>query len=142
MNFESVISIAAICLAVAAIFIAAICLIGLKNYRTALKSSAQQILRLETLLAHHADDAEMISQKFSDHTRRLAWLEKRARQPKSLDEDKLVDDIAQISKPNISERRHRVLTLYSRGQDAQTIAATLGMLHGEVELIIDLNQTN
>lgn len=42
-------------------------------------------------------------------------------------------------KPNMTEKRHRVLSLAKYGQDVDTIANTLGIPHGEVELIVNLN---
>lgn len=42
-------------------------------------------------------------------------------------------------KPNMTEKRHRVLALARYGQDVDTIANTLGLPHGEVELIVNLN---
>lgn len=42
-------------------------------------------------------------------------------------------------KPNMTEKRHRVLVLARYGQDVDTIANTLGLPHGEVELIVNLN---
>lgn len=142
MNLELIISIVAICLAFVAALMAASCFIQLKSYRAALLQSAQQIVQLEMLLGKPTEIPEEISQKLSDHARRLAWVENKVRQPKSIEEDKFVGNVDSVHKPNITERRHRVLKLHSRGQDAETIAATLGMLHGEVELIINLNQTN
>jgi hypothetical protein len=42
-------------------------------------------------------------------------------------------------KSNMTEKRHRVLALAKYGQDVDTIANTLGLPHGEVELIVNLN---
>lgn len=42
-------------------------------------------------------------------------------------------------KSDMTEKRHRVLSLAKYGQDVDTIANTLGMPHGEVELIVNLN---
>jgi hypothetical protein len=39
----------------------------------------------------------------------------------------------------MTERRHRVLALARRGLDAMSIAETLGVPYGEVELIISLS---
>lgn len=44
-----------------------------------------------------------------------------------------------ISKSSMTEKRHRVLSLARYGQDVDTIANTLGLPHGEVELIVNLN---
>ena len=45
----------------------------------------------------------------------------------------------QKTKSNMTEKRHRVLSLAKYGQDVDTIANTLGLPHGEVELIVNLN---
>lgn len=42
-------------------------------------------------------------------------------------------------RPYMTEKRHRVLSLAKYGQDVDTIADTLGIPHGEVELIVRLN---
>lgn len=42
-------------------------------------------------------------------------------------------------KSDMTEKRHRVLSLAKYGQDVDTIANTLGLPHGEVELIVNLN---
>jgi DNA-binding NarL/FixJ family response regulator len=75
---------------------------------------------------------------------RIAWLESRIRQPKMPKEEAVPDVIEPIKsfKSNITERRHRVLALASRGQSAEMIASTLGMMAGEVELIVKFNQAN
>lgn len=44
-----------------------------------------------------------------------------------------------ISNSSMTEKRHRVLSLAKYGQDVDTIANTLGLPHGEVELIVNLN---
>lgn len=44
-----------------------------------------------------------------------------------------------LSKSSMTEKRHRVLSLAKYGQDVDTIANTLGLPHGEVELIVNLN---
>lgn len=42
-------------------------------------------------------------------------------------------------KVEMAENCRRILKLAKRGHDAETIASTLGMLPGEVELIVNLN---
>lgn len=46
------------------------------------------------------------------------------------------------AKWSMTERRHRVLRLSAQGQSASAIAFTLGMMPGEVDLIINLNRAN
>ena len=72
----------------------------------------------------------------ADH---IVWLESRTKGSRSEEEIDLVAGLAAPSKPSITERRHRVLALARHGLDAETIAATIGAPHGEVELIIELN---
>jgi low affinity Fe/Cu permease len=82
-------------------------------------------------------DLDTLSRRAGEQGRRIAWLETRARtgreQPVAAE---MV--IGATSKPNMTERRHRVRSLARRGQDALTIAQTLGMPYGEVELMINL----
>lgn len=78
----------------------------------------------------------------TDQARRIAWLEARIRKPEKVKKDILSQEVL-TPKPvemNMTERRHRVLTLASRGQNAETISSTLGMLKGEVELIMSLGR--
>jgi hypothetical protein len=93
---------------------------------------------LNTELADLSRDLDSTSRQSGEHSRKLAWLEARARSRET--DARLVDETvpAVSSKPNITERRHRVLSLSRRGQDPKTIARTLGMPHGEVELMINL----
>lgn len=92
-------------------------------------------------------------QRSADQSRRIAWLESRVRQPKLLREDaaktaKAASETAaetpaeEPAKWTMTERRHRVLRLSSKGQTVKAISATLGMMPGEVELIINLNRAN
>jgi hypothetical protein len=83
-------------------------------------------------------DLDTLSQKAGEQARKIAWLEARARsgrKEQSVEPEMVVEG---TPKPNITERRHRVLSLVRRGQDVQTIAQTLGMPYGEVELMINL----
>ena len=77
----------------------------------------------------------------NEQARRIAWLESRVRGPVTAPaEEPVAEPSADVpAKPSITERRHRVLRLAQRGQDAKQIAATLGMNYGEVELMIGLH---
>jgi hypothetical protein len=87
--------------------------------------------------AEFSRDLDTLSRRAGEQGRRTAWLETRARTGRS--EEPVAEMITGAnSKPNITERRHRVRSLAKRGQDAQTIAQTLGMPYGEVELMINL----
>lgn len=96
--------------------------------------------QLEDELSSTSRDLDTLTQRLSEQSRRVAWLETRVR-PKTLAAQTTLPD-APISdtKLNMTERRHRVLKLARRGQDSLKIANTLGMPYGEVELIIGLHQ--
>ncbi len=122
-----------------------------RHCRESLECTGRQIESLENALAEtrrmRADDEA----KIKDQARRIAWLETRIRQPKALKEvvEKieavpefpLFNEPASAPKSNITERRHRILTLASRGQNIETIASTLGMMTGEVQLVMNLNRS-
>ena len=92
----------------------------------------------ENSLAEFSRDLDTLSQKAGEQARKIAWLETRARSGRN-DLPVVAEMVTGTNpKPNITERRHRVLSLARRGQDAQTIARTLGMPDGEVELMINL----
>lgn len=101
----------------------------------------KQIEDLEHLLTRNKEAFDANAQRMAEQARRINWLETRVRQPKLVSED-VVDDTAagETPKLNITERRHRVIKLTSRGQNVETIATALGMLPGEVELIVNLNK--
>lgn len=92
----------------------------------------------ENSLAEFSRDLDTLSRRAGEQSRKIAWLETRARTGRT--EQPVVAEMVTGTnpKPNITERRHRVLSLARRGQDAQTIARTLGMADGEVELMINL----
>jgi hypothetical protein len=83
--------------------------------------------------------------KMADYARRIAWLETRIRKPAPPKSDDVIESavLTESEKPksDIAERRRRVLKLSSVGHDAESIAAALGMMRGEVELIIKLGRT-
>lgn len=90
-------------------------------------------------LAEYSRDLDTLSRKAGEQGRRIAWLETRVRTGRN--EQPAASEMVVTGanpKPNITERRHRVLSLVRRGQDAHTIAQTLGMPHGEVELMMNL----
>jgi hypothetical protein len=97
-------------------------------------------LRIDDEMIALSADLDTISGKSGEHGRRVAWLETKVRSARG--EIKPVTEMvsAVTPKPTITERRHRVLSLARRGQDLQTIARTLGMPHGEVELMISLSR--
>ena len=104
------------------------------------KTLAASELRIDEELAALSGDLDTVSGKSGEHGRRIAWLETRIRSPRT-EPTRVPETISSINqKPTITERRHRVLSLARRGQDPQTIARTLGMPHGEVELMISLGR--
>ena len=107
--------------------------------------------RLESELAALRRALDAASARETDQARRIAWLESRTRPALSSDGSPerghssarvSGDASGDASKPELSitERRHRVLSLARRGLDVSTIAAMLGELQGEVELIIGLHR--
>lgn len=91
----------------------------------------------ENSQAEFSRDIDTLSRKAGEQGRRIAWLETRARTGR--EQPVAVEMVSGVnSKPNMTERRHRVRSLARRGQDAMTIAQTLGMPYGEVELMINL----
>lgn len=144
MNLMIGISIFGATLGLLSIFISLICVKKYRNQRELLEFNAKQIEDMEETLTTNKEMLESSRQKFVEQSRRVAWLETRIRQPRLLKEEAKEETVAEVEeqspKSNITERRHRVLTLASRGQSPDAIAATLGMMQGEVELIINLNR--
>lgn len=124
----------------AALVIGGACLFLLFRARQNAQNSLALAEQLESELSATSRDIDTLTERLTKQSRRVAWLESRAR-PKSLEAESVFVEDSIMTKPNITERRHRVLLLSRRGQDAATIANTLGMSYGEVELIISLNRT-
>ncbi len=141
MSLELIMSLTAIFIAFLSFGFCLICYKKQVGQRALLEFAEKQIEDLQDTLVKNKEVFETNSQRVAEQSRRIAWLETRVRQPKPASEEILDETTAvESAKPNITERRHRVITLASRGQNAETIAATLGMPPGEVELIINLNQ--
>lgn len=141
MNLETGLALAAIICGIFSFGFALRCATKLRNHRHLLEFTEKQIENLEDSLARHKDALDANLQRVSEQSRRIAWLETRIRQPKVSSEEILEDEMpGELPRLNITERRHRVMALAGRGQNAEMIATTLGMLPGEVELIINLNQ--
>jgi ATP/maltotriose-dependent transcriptional regulator MalT len=103
----------------------------------------QQSDDLDEMVSKNRELLEKGHQQTLDQSRRIAWLESRFRQPKTVvKEEVAVEETpkSEILKAPITERRHRVLALYAKGNSPETIASTLGMMPGEVELMVKLNQ--
>ncbi|MCY7346117.1 MAG: hypothetical protein LH614_07825 [Pyrinomonadaceae bacterium] len=141
MNLELIMSSIAVLLGVLAAVYARTAFKKSRDYCGLLEFLAQRIEDLEQTVTAVKDLNETGAQRISEQARRVAWLETRVRQPKLIEEDVLNDAQIEIStKSIITERRHRVLTLAARGQSVEEIAETLGMMHGEIQLIINLSR--
>lgn len=144
MNTEMSIAIAAAAVSLIGILSTAFSYRQSRLCRGLLEFTGQQMSELADTANGLNETIEGYKKKTADQSRRIAWLESRLRQPKPVRDEVLIDDKVS-AKPlqwNMTERRHRVLTLASRGQAPEKIAATLGMMPGEVELIINLNRAN
>lgn len=109
--------------------------------RTLLEFCSKQIEDLETVSETKYQNFESNLKRLSNHNQRIAWLEKQVVNQKEEDDEVLVETTVKESpKLNMTERRHRVLTLVSRGHSVEAISNTLGMLPGEVELIVKFNR--
>lgn len=118
-----------------------ICYKKQKKDRGSIESTEKQVEDLQGTLEKTRETLETTSRLTAEQSRRIAWLEARVRKPR-LTSDEVIDDAATSNEPqklNITERRHRVISLATRGQHTDSIASTLGMLPGEVELIVNLN---
>lgn len=116
-----------------------------RENREKLEILAEQSSETEKTLENCKRELEQATEQNADFARRIAWLETRQRQAKTAPET--VEPEPQTAsngspKQTMSERRHRVLKLAAKGQNAETIAATLGMLAGEVELILNLDKAS
>jgi DNA-binding NarL/FixJ family response regulator len=122
-----------------AVVCCAVCLaLALKARSSAIRNVAVA-LELEADLMRVKREIEELSQRNEAQACRIAWLESRARSGPARPEPTEGQEPADPNRTSITERRHRVLTLARRGVDVNSIAATLGVPHGEVELIIGLN---
>jgi hypothetical protein len=125
--------------AVLCLLITLMCVIKIRRTNLGLRESNERIDELQNTQKRLKEVIEKNAEHSDEMSRRIVWLETRVRQPK-LAAEEVIDDSAEPPKLNITERRHRVVTLASRGQSPEMIAATIGMLPGEVELILSLDQ--
>ncbi len=141
MNLELTISAIAVLIAILSIVYSRTGFKKSSDYRQLLEFLGKRIEDLEEIVAVVRESSEADARRVSDQARRIAWLEARVRQPKIIEEEILTDENPHNSpKSIITERRYRVLTLAERGQSVEEIAATLGMMNGEVQLIINLSR--
>jgi hypothetical protein len=116
------------------------CLASNRKRRAELRITTNQLGRLEQDLYELNRDLDTTTERATDQARRIAWLESRLHPGKHLEALHTPEASFDKGRPPMTERRHRVLTLARRGQAVETIAATLNMAQGEVELIIGLSQ--
>lgn len=112
-------------------------LILLAKYRGLAQKHARANAEFSKELSALSADLDTVSQKAGEATRKLALLETRM-QKQTL--EIVQPEVAPSAKLNITERRHRVLSLWRRGLNTQSIASRLGLPLGEVELMIDLEK--
>lgn len=141
MDSDSQILLATIGLGLLCLFISVMSFVKQRKYRRLIQAAEDKIEDLQTALKRSKETVETNAKHLEEMSRRLVWLETRIRQPKP-NGDEVVDDSGPNDAPklNITERRHRVATLAARGQSAESIALTIGMMPGEVELILNLEQ--
>lgn len=145
MNFnlnlplEMQILIAAGAIAIFCLLTSLICLVKHRKSRRLVTACEEQMEEMQAALKRNKEIIDTNADHVSEMSRRLVWLETRIRQPKLVAEE-VIDDSSEAPKLNITERRHRVVTLAARGQSAEAIATTIGMMPGEVELILNLDQ--
>jgi hypothetical protein len=112
--------------------------------RNLLEYTEKQIQDLDDEVSKNRETVGSALNRLNDNSRRVAWVEAKVRKPQVNSEEVIDDTIlsAPVVAPrsSIVERRHRILSLAARGQSSETIASTLGMMPGEVELIINLNR--
>ena len=113
----------------------------MKEMMGLLEFAQNQIDELQDAIIRTKEFHETSHRRDSDQARRIAWLESKIRKPRPTS-DEVLDDSVITDQPKLSmtERRHRVITLASRGKSADAIAASLGLFKGEVELILNLNK--
>lgn len=116
------------------------CLASNRKRRSELLMTTNQLGRLEQDLHELSRDLDTATERATHQARRIAWLESRVHPGKQLEALHAPETSFDKGRPPMTERRHRVLTLARRGQAAETIAATLNMAQGEVELIIGLSK--
>jgi len=144
LNIELTVAVAAALISVIGLLAAVISYRQYRVCRGLLEFTERQIDELDDSSGNLQEIVDSYKTKTADQSRRIAWLESRLRQPKP-GRGEVIDDVVISDQPvkwNMTERRHHVLKLASRGQSPENIASTLGMMCGEVELIINLNRAN
>jgi hypothetical protein len=123
------------------------CFYSQSKNRNLLEFAYRQIDELEKAIEKRGDEIlQTESKTLADYSRRIAWLESRTRNPKASKNDeadvRLSEKTKDVPPANITERRHRIMSLANSGQNAETISEMLGMLPGEVQLVINLSRAS
>lgn len=140
MNIETQLFIGATTFGVASLILSLITFWRNRNQQFTVELGVEQIELLEDTLAETRQMLEESRKTVTDHSRRIAWLDAKVRQSRAVSKaSRKTASPEEPRKSNIGEQRTRVLKLAVLGQDARTIAATLGMMPGEVELILNLS---
>ena len=140
MNIEIQFLIGAGCLSAGALVVALAALLRSRGHRNQLELEAEKVDLLEDSLTELRDLLNSSTTAVTEHSRRIAWLDAEIRRSRYVTVNKKTNRKPSTEKKSkINEQRNRVLTLAARGQDPGTIAATLGMMPGEVELMLSLN---
>ena len=123
-----------------ALICAAACLALLFKTRAANRLMAESLSRAEADLDELSQDLDTLSKKTGELARKVVALESNA---SALSSGTPIEEGVPVTsqKLTITERRHRVRVLARRGKNAEAIATTLGMPHGEVQLIMGLAGT-
>lgn len=146
MNTELGILAATLIIGGISLILVCVCIYKQRKSRELIEFTYKQIEELENSLVVSKTTLETATRQTADQSRRIAWLETRVRQPKLAKKDVLAETSSvyreELPKASITERRHQILKLAAHGQSAEKIAETLGMVTGEVELIINLNRAS
>lgn len=142
-NLGMIISSSALLIGTTGLIISWVCVKKYQAQKELVEFLGQQGDDLDEMISKNREMLKQENERILDQARRIAWLESRIRQPKQvIKEETAVEEMPKplSAKSNITERRHRVLALYAKGHSTETIATTLGMMPGEVELMVKLNQ--
>ena len=112
-------------------------LVLLAKYRGLAQKHAKATADFSKELTALSADLDTVSQTAGDASRKAAFLEAKMKQQTL---ELVQPEVAANAKLNITERRHRVLSLWRRGLNTQSISSRLGLPVGEVELMIDLEK--
>ena len=133
-----------IIVAASAAALSSACAVSAYRRRGETRRLRERVEVLERDLQEFNGDMDTMTRRANDQARRIAWLESRVRSGRVLSavpsEGAAEKSEPAAKRPTITERRHRVLTLSRRGQNAPAIADTLNMPLGEVELIIGMSK--